>query len=46
MIVIELAPANCELVSANVITSPAACPEPPFVIVTVGVDEPSKITLA
>ena len=40
------APPNCEPLSENVITSPTACPEPPFVIVTNGVDELSKITLA
>ena len=46
VIVIEVAPPNCEPLSENVMTSPAVWPEPPFVIVIVGVDEPSKITLA
>ena len=46
MIVILEAPPNCELAFVNVITSPAACPVPPLVNVTVGVDEPSNTTLA
>ena len=33
------------LAPGKVTVSPAACPVPPLIIVTVGVDEPSVVTL-